>query len=425
MMSNFNKFLMGGGSKKGGKPKEEAPVEKPKPPSMPPLTDTQAATRQVDLSDVAKADAEDALDEARTVEVPIRAPKAPPSPVPSAVRAPPPKREAKVVQLSPKPSAPAAAEKKAEEAAPTGEAAEAEKPAPAPERKGIDTEGLLAKIKAQVEGLLNPVREQLAELSRKVEELGGKVDAADTINDSIVNELEGRPVYQTDEEGNAVIDDEGNPVQAVDEEGNPVWEAEDDGIQAIGIKRRLSGVEGMNDAIIAEIEGPEPQQDEEGNPVDAVDEAGNLVLGIKQRLAALEGALTELLGEGFERLPGMTQDNGISTAKNLVVALLGPTPKEDVEQLAVERGPKAVKSLLKVFSESEGFVVSIAANVKGVPPYALDYDENRDKKAEVLEMAAAIPKAVRNVSPELDWKDVEARHRDFAKPEAETNGGDE
>jgi len=361
----------------------EAQPEERARPSMPlPLTETQAETRQVDLTDVAKADADNALDEARTVEMAVRPPKAPPAPVPAAVRAPPPKREAKVVQLMPKAAEPE--QKPGEAAALESEAAPIPAAAPAPEKKGFDAEKLLARIKSQVEDLLAPITARLDDLTRRL----GEIESA---RDSIIDEIEGPETHQD---------------------------------EVLGLRQRLASLEEVRDIIIDEIEGPmEPKLDGQGNPV----------LGLKERLSAVESVSVNVFGEGYERFPSFVQDNVLGTAKQFAKALLRNMSAEELASLAATRGPPTSREALENLAESEEFsfqVVAMLSNNSGIESLvegkeSLELPENRKSLELTVEASRRVTAGAKATLESLDWEAVERQALDLRAPEVESNGGDE
>jgi len=201
-MSNINKFL------KGGKGKKEAPVEAvaPKPIKAAPLV--EAKTRQVDLSALAQSDAAQASEDEVTVEVAGKAPplypSAPPKPVPPAAAS------GKVVSISSARAAPVEAEAEAGEA---GEESPAPSvPAKSAAEKTFDAAKLLEQIKTTVQGLLVPVREEIAKLVERVAVVEDSVKGNDESVNAVIETIAGPNPEDPDAKQ---VDDEGKPIEGL------------------------------------------------------------------------------------------------------------------------------------------------------------------------------------------------------------------
>jgi hypothetical protein len=404
-MSNFNRFLTGG-KKKG----VEAP--KPKAGTAAPLVD-EKATRQVDLSAAARADAqraaegertlevagmaapapsapvEEADDEKVTQEVVVKPPKAPPYPVPvpsppateEGYKAPPPKRSRPPISAVPSPAA-------AEEAAPQAEAA-------APEKKPeIDIPALLEKIKATVKGLLKPVEDKLAELEGKVAGLADDVASAKETaegNDEMITEI--------------LTSIEGPAPNAPDEE-----KADKDGKPVLGLRGELSLLRaqllGANPAkVLAEFENESP------------------IALLFEQVVENTTNLHEVIGKNGERIPSLVNDNAKLTAKTLVIEMLKPEPDEaKLKQASIERGPDTAKDVLAALAGSEEYAVEVVGALYLEPAESL---ETADKKEQIIASAKAVGQRAQFYLGRLDWEALEQQALDYRAPEPENTGGDE
>ncbi|MCI0503854.1 hypothetical protein L0Y65_04030 [Candidatus Micrarchaeota archaeon] len=388
-MSNISKFLKGG-KKKGDAPAE--PVAAPKPPMAQPLIDTadpaRTATRQVDLSAVARADAESASEEEVTVEVPGKAPPIYPSAPPKPVS--PEQAQGNVVPISAarqSPAAPAAAE--------AGEA-EAETPAPPAAakpaaEKSLDVPKLLEQITRSVKKLLVPIEERLGKLE---EALAGNDE---TLNQIIENISGPNP---DDPEANAV-DDEGRPV--------------------IGLAGQVAAVSDALEELRTQLLG--------ANPSDTLENFGGnaAVPMLLEQLMETATQVNEVVGKDGERIPSIVNSNTKLTAKTLVIEMLKAEPDlARLRQAAIEGGPDTSKDILEALAGSEEYALEVVSALYLAPAESLDDADKAQLKAEISATAKAVGQRAAYYHENLDWNAIEQEAAEWRAPvsEPEQTGGD-
>lgn len=372
-MSNANRFI--GGKKKGVTPAE--PVV-PKPGAVPPLVDTGSKTRQVDLRDVARADAEAASEEEVTVEVSGKGrTPAPVAPVP------PKSVPAKVVQITSAKAAPAAPM-----AAEAGEA-EAESPAPsAPAKPAAEkptAADFLEKVKATVQATIQTTVEgMLAPIFERLDQLEEGLRGNDEMLTGVLETVEGP-----------------NP------ESPEAKEAAKKGMVLLGLRGQL-------DQLRTQLLGE--------NPDETLDNFGGgpVVPLLYEQAMETEGNLKDLVGTDCERTPSLVGNNSNLTAKTLVVEMLKETPDEEtIKQAARENGPSTSKAILNALATNMEYAVEIVGALSLAPAESLDDPQNAEVKAQVLADATSVVQRAAYYHDNLDWATLGKQAAELRAPAPE------